>query len=107
MSRLCLRPRYFQGLSVFIAHHKIGITRPLKDNGSGVGPCIRLRPQSLGRSSIMVDSERSKPESCLTLLWLSMVAIAVVTLFVWAAALIATIEFVLPSPDCSAYDVAA
>jgi hypothetical protein len=42
----------------------------------------------------MVDVERSKPESGLTLLWLSMVGIAVVTLFVCAAALLATIEFV-------------
>ena len=38
-------------------------------------------------------SERSKPESWLTLLWLWMVAIAVVALFVCAAALLATIEF--------------
>ena len=42
----------------------------------------------------MVDGERSKPESGLTLLWLSMVGIAVVALFVCAAALFATIEFV-------------
>jgi hypothetical protein len=42
----------------------------------------------------MVDVERSKPESGLTLLWLSMVGIAVVALFVCAAALLATIEFV-------------
>jgi hypothetical protein len=84
----------FKGLSVFIAHHKIGITRPLKDNGSGAAPDARLRRQSLGRSSIMVDVERSKPESGLTLLWLSMVGIAVVALFVCAAALFATIEFI-------------
>ena len=42
----------------------------------------------------MVDVERSKLESGLTLLWLSMVGIAVVALFVCAAALFATIEFV-------------
>jgi hypothetical protein len=42
----------------------------------------------------MVDSERSKPESGVTLLWLSMVGIALVALFVCAAALFATIEFV-------------
>ena len=41
----------------------------------------------------MVDVERSKPESGLTLLWLSMVGIAVVALFVCAAALLATVEF--------------
>jgi small-conductance mechanosensitive channel len=41
----------------------------------------------------MVDVERSKPESGLTLLWLSMVGIAVVALFVCAAALLATAEF--------------
>ena len=84
----------FKGLSVFIAHHKIGSTRPLKDNGSGAVPDVRLRRQSLGRSSIMVDVERSKPESGLTLLWLSMVGIALVALFVCAAALFAIIEFV-------------
>ena len=39
-------------------------------------------------------SERSKLESGLTLLWLSMVGIAVVALFVCAAALLATVEFV-------------
>ena len=43
----------------------------------------------------MVDVEPSnKPESGLTLLWLSMVGIAVVALFVCAAALLAIIEFV-------------
>jgi hypothetical protein len=42
----------------------------------------------------MVDSERSKPESGVTLLWLSMVGIALVALFVCAAAVFATIEFV-------------
>ena len=42
----------------------------------------------------MVDVERSKPESGLTLLWLSMVVIVVVALLVCAAALFATIEFV-------------
>jgi hypothetical protein len=42
----------------------------------------------------MVDSERSKPESGLTLLWLSMVGIALVALFVCSAALFAIIEFV-------------
>ena len=42
----------------------------------------------------MVDGERSKPESGLTLLWVSMVGIALVALFVCAAALFATIEFV-------------
>jgi len=42
----------------------------------------------------MVDVERSKLESGLTLLWLSMVGIAVVALFVCAAALLATVEFV-------------
>jgi hypothetical protein len=42
----------------------------------------------------MVDVERSKLESGVTLLWLSMVGIAVVALFVCAAALFATIEFV-------------
>ena len=42
----------------------------------------------------MVDGELSKPESGLTLLWLSMVGIALVALFVCAAALFATIEFV-------------
>ena len=40
----------------------------------------------------MVDVERSKLESGLTLLWLSMVGIAVVALFVCAAALLATAE---------------
>ena len=42
----------------------------------------------------MVDVEQSRPESGFTLLWLSMVGIAVVALFVCAAALFATIEFV-------------
>jgi hypothetical protein len=42
----------------------------------------------------MVDVERSKPESGLTLLWLSMVGIALVALFVCAAVVFATIEFV-------------
>ena len=42
----------------------------------------------------MVDVERSKPECGFTLLWLSMVGIAVVALFVCAAALFATVEFV-------------
>jgi len=42
----------------------------------------------------MVDVERSKLESGVTLLWLSMVGIAVVALFVCAAALFATIEVV-------------
>ena len=42
----------------------------------------------------MVDGERSKPESGLTLLWLSMVGIALVALLVCAAALFAAIEFV-------------
>jgi hypothetical protein len=41
----------------------------------------------------MVDVERSKLESGLTLLWLSMVGIAVVALFVCAATLLATAEF--------------
>ena len=41
----------------------------------------------------MADAERSKLESGLTLLWLSMVGIAVVALFVCAAALLATVEF--------------
>jgi hypothetical protein len=42
----------------------------------------------------MVDVERSKLDSGATLLWLSMVGIALVALFVSAAALFATIEFV-------------
>jgi hypothetical protein len=42
---------------------------------------------------MMVDVERSKLESGWTLLWLSMVGIAVVALFVCAAALLATAEF--------------
>ena len=42
----------------------------------------------------MVDVEGAKLESGLTLLWLSMVGIAVVALFVCAAALLATVEFV-------------
>jgi hypothetical protein len=41
----------------------------------------------------MVDVERSKLESGLTLLLLSMVGIALVALFVCAAALLATAEF--------------
>jgi hypothetical protein len=41
----------------------------------------------------MVDVERPRLESGLTLLWLSMVGIAVVALFVCAAALLATAEF--------------
>jgi hypothetical protein len=41
----------------------------------------------------MADAERSKLESGFTLLWLSMVGIAVVALFVCAAALFATVEF--------------
>jgi hypothetical protein len=40
----------------------------------------------------MVDVERSKLESGLTLLWLSMVGIAVVALFACAASLLATAE---------------
>ena len=42
----------------------------------------------------MVDVERSKLESGLTLLWLSMAAIALVALFVCAAGVLATVEFV-------------
>ena len=42
----------------------------------------------------MADVERPRPESGLTLLWLSMAAIALVALIVCAAALLATVEFV-------------
>jgi hypothetical protein len=42
----------------------------------------------------MVDVEQSRPESGLTLLWVSVVGIALVALFVCAAALFAIIEFV-------------
>ena len=41
----------------------------------------------------MANVERPRPESGLTLLWLSMVGLAVVALFVCAAALLATAEF--------------
>jgi len=76
------------------ANHKIALSKPLKENGSAAAPRVRIRPRSFGRSSIMGDVERFKPESGLTLLWLSTVGIAVVALFVCAAALFATIEFV-------------
>jgi hypothetical protein len=44
--------------------------------------------------SIVADGERPRAESGLTLLWLSMAAIALVALFVCAAALLETVEFV-------------
>jgi hypothetical protein len=44
--------------------------------------------------SIMAGVEGPRAESGLTLLWLSMAAIALVALFVCAAALFATVEFV-------------
>jgi hypothetical protein len=44
--------------------------------------------------SIVADVERPRAESGLTLLWLSMAAIALVALFVCAAALLETVEFV-------------
>jgi hypothetical protein len=81
------------GLAVSSPITKIGITKPPKYNGSNAAPRARLRRRSLGRSNIMVDVERSKLESGLTLLWLSMVGIAAVALFVCAAALLATAEF--------------
>ncbi len=52
-----------------------------------------------------VDGPRA--ESGLTLLWLSMAAIALVALFVCAAVLLATVAFVYRHPDCSPHRVAA
>jgi len=44
--------------------------------------------------SIVAGVEGPRAESGLTLLWLSVAAIALVALFVCAAALLATVEFV-------------